>query len=342
MSFVFSKIVDTCILTLLVWCVLGDHGEATEVFVVEEAIDVVGEGMRKFVEVATLVVMHSSDCLSLTEEVNWPLLGLELSKGLGNSKIWGLWLALDRGEAGASKCTSMLAILESLLESVEDSPGRNPVSCSCGQLVQSVVVMVITEGEFGTLTLEVSVNTSALRFWLFKCSELQDDNSVGEGSFPPVRAKFSGTELEREKMGDTSVAGVSITKVGKFMSSRWKATISTSAEAGDSKEPSEPRSILSLLFSDWGADMLLWDLHRCFLLDQWNSLDLLAWLPEFFSCLFSLKDSGLLIALPLLDSHTWFIWPLELDWAGLAKLWPIAFRASWVGLFLDWTPLCFA
>ena len=69
---------------------LGDHGEATEVFVVEEAIDVVGEGMRKFVEVATLVVMHSSDCLSLTEEVNWPLLGLELSKGLGNSKIWGL------------------------------------------------------------------------------------------------------------------------------------------------------------------------------------------------------------------------------------------------------------
>ena len=69
---------------------LGDHGEATEVFVVEEAIDVVGEGMRKFVEVATLVVMHSSDCLSLTEEVNWPLQGLELSKGLGNSKIWGL------------------------------------------------------------------------------------------------------------------------------------------------------------------------------------------------------------------------------------------------------------
>ena len=69
---------------------LGDHGEATEVFVVEEAIDVVGEGMRKFVEVATLVVMHSSDCLSLTEEVNWPLLGLELSNGLGNSKIWGL------------------------------------------------------------------------------------------------------------------------------------------------------------------------------------------------------------------------------------------------------------
>lgn len=25
---------------------------------------------------------------------------------------------------------------------------------------------------------------------------------------PPVLAKFSGTELEREKMGDTSVAGV--------------------------------------------------------------------------------------------------------------------------------------
>lgn len=66
---------------------LGDHGEATEVLVVEEAIEVVGEGMRKFVVVATLVVIQSSDCLSLTLVAGGPLLGFELSKGLGNSKI---------------------------------------------------------------------------------------------------------------------------------------------------------------------------------------------------------------------------------------------------------------
>ena len=85
-------------------------------------------------------------------------------------------------------------------------------------------------------------------------------------------AKFSGTELDLEKLaGDVlSKAGVSMTKVGRLMSSLWKAMMSTSwvDPPGGLRDPLDAGDMTESWrhTTDWALDrrLLLGQLNRRF------------------------------------------------------------------------------
>lgn len=143
--------------------------------------------------------------------------------------VSGLWLDVEScGEDGASKCTRMFVA----------PPGGDSTSLimvdSLVMLSMSVVVMVTRDSvtAFVLLMLPPSMNVAAARLFSESVSTPNDSNFPEEPprTFDLLRlARFSGTELHHENTGETSTGGVSMTKVGRFISSRWNAAMSTSS-----------------------------------------------------------------------------------------------------------------